>query len=323
MSMSWASRAVGRLRQPGTVTESAPLVADDRPASGALPTLAEPERLRLSGTAMLLVGIVLLGFVVQFAGASQLSFVRDQQIALQDFRFDLANGTAPVGQAGTDGLLIPEGTPVALLDVPAAGIDALVVGEGTTSTVTAAGPGHRRDTVLPGQEGASVVYGRQAAYGGPFRAIDRLVVGDQLTATTSQGAFSYRIIAVRRSGEEIPPQLAPGQSRLTLVSTVGPPFLPSGIIRVDADLEGAVAPTPERVLGAASITAAERPMAGQTDLWPMLLLAVLLLGFAAVVLTLSRRYWGRWQTWIVGVPVLAAIGVLAAQQASVLLPNLM
>ena len=62
----------------------------------------------------------------------------------------------------------PVGEPVALLSIPRLGISQVVV-EGTASGDTLAGPGHLRDTVLPGQVGTSVVYGRAATYGAPVR----------------------------------------------------------------------------------------------------------------------------------------------------------
>lgn len=325
--MSWVGRALDGLRAPrGPRTAPAgatPVLIDDRPASGALPTLAEPERLRFIGLAMVLFGSLLLGFVVQFVGVSQLTYFRDQQLALDSFRYDLANGTAPTGQTGQDGALLAAGTPVAVLDIPAIGVHNVVVGEGTASTTMMSGPGHRRDTVLPGQNGSSVVYGRQSAYGGPFGSIGGLAVGDELTATTGQGVQTFRVIAVRHAGDAVPAQLTAGQSRLTLVSGEGLPFVPSDIVRVDADLVGTAAQTPERVIGATALGADERPMAGEGDTWPLLVLALILLAGVAVLAVIGRRLWGRWQTWVVAVPVIAAIGIFAASRVGALLPNLM
>ena len=50
-----------------------------------------------------------------------------------------------------------------------------------------AGPGHLRKTVLPGQVGTSVVYGRAATYGGPFGELDQLRVGDEIKVVMAQG----------------------------------------------------------------------------------------------------------------------------------------
>jgi sortase A len=65
------------------------------------------------------------------------------------------------------------GTPVALLEIPRLGLREVIV-EGTSSDPMMSGPGHRRDTPLPGQVGTSVIAGWRATYGGPFRSIDQL-----------------------------------------------------------------------------------------------------------------------------------------------------
>ncbi|MDM4761762.1 sortase [Galbitalea sp. SE-J8] len=321
-----AALATGLRRfAPARASASRPVAAtvgiDPRPASGAVPSLSEPDRLRFSGAALVVVGAVLLGFAGYLGGISQLSALRDQQLALQSIRYDLANGTAPVGQVGADGRLLAAGTPVAVLAIPELGVRQVVL-EGTDAGTTMSGPGHRRDTVLPGQAGSSVIYGRQAAYGAPFARIADLAVGDELTATTGQGEATYRVSGIRFTGDLVPAPLAAGAGRLTLVSGVGLPFAPSSVVRVDADLVSAPQPAPDRVLDYAALAPSELTMAGDSSAWPLLTLALVLLALALVVLALSRRLWGRWQTWIVAVPVLAAIGVLAAQRAAALLPNL-
>ncbi|MFT2675577.1 hypothetical protein ACMWQR_28500, partial [Escherichia coli] len=66
------------------------------------------------------------------------------------FRAQLQAGTAPVSEGDFEDNLLKDGVPVAILSIPQLGIDE-VVAEGTTSGVLMKGPGHRRDTVLPGQ----------------------------------------------------------------------------------------------------------------------------------------------------------------------------
>ncbi|CAN5264559.1 sortase [soil metagenome] len=327
---AWSGRALsgvrGRLFRPRVRKPvddfSWAMDDDDRPASQSLPTLAEPEKLRFAGTALVAIGALLLGFAIQFALVSQVSYVRDQQLALTDFRYQLANATAPVGQTGQDGKLLPLGTAVALLAAPSIGLTDVVF-EGTTSEVTKSGPGHRRDTALPGQSGASVVYGRQAAYGAPFASIAQLVPGATITATTGQGVAKYTVTDVRYTGDPVPSALSAGEGRLTLVSAAGLPFLPQTVVRVDAKLTSAAQPTPDRVLSYAAIGEEELTMAGDGSAWPLLVLALILLVVATALFTVSRRFWGTWQTWIVAVPVTIAIGLFAAGQLATVLPNLM
>lgn len=278
------------------------------------------QSLLLSGTTLTLLGVMFTGFIADVALISPLRYAREQIVSMEQFRTTLANGSAPVGQMNDQGELYPIGTPVAIINIPALDMTA-VVGEGTTSRVLLAGPGHRRDTVLPGQLGASVIYGRQSLYGGPFGGLDRLRAGNTIRVTTGQDVSLYRISGVRKG--DVPPKAAstaPGT--LTLVSTTGLPFFPDTVIRVDASLISTPNPTPLPVIYAASLTPAEKILGSDEGGWlPLLLL--LELGIVAIFLALAGiRYWGRLQTWVVAVPTLLAIGIGVAEQVVVLLPNL-
>src|SRR5262249_38778129 len=79
---------------------------------------------------------------------------RAQKVAYANFRAALAQATAPVGhfdETGKDAL--PTGTAVALLTIPAIGVHEVVF-EGTDAGALTRGPGHRRDTLFPRQQGA-------------------------------------------------------------------------------------------------------------------------------------------------------------------------
>ena len=315
-------KATGPVREADwRARELAQANEDVRPTSRSIPQLGTSSRFRIAGTASVIVGALLIGLVAQLVGVSQLSYARDQQLALDDFRYDLANATAPVGQVASDGKLLAAGTPVAVLDIPALGIREVVL-EGTTSHTMLSGPGHRRDTPLPGQVGASVFYGRQASFGAPFGQIGSLKVGDKITATTGQGPAKYTVTDVRYTGDALPAPMAAGEGRLTLVSAAGIPFAPDSIVRVDAKLTSAAQESPGKVVGYPALDDNELTMAGDSSAMPLLVLGILLLLAALGLFTLSRRYWGRWQTWVVAVPVLIAVGGFCAQQVAVLLPNL-
>ncbi|WP_213815146.1 sortase [Glaciihabitans sp. dw_435] len=296
--------------------------AANRPTSRSVPQLDAPEQFRLTGSILVALGLLLVGFAVQFAGISQVSYLRDQQLSFDDYRYQLANATAPVGQTGVDNRLLPMGTEVSVLDIDSIKLHAVVL-EGTSSDVTQSGPGHRRDTPLPGQAGASVIVGRQSTYGAPFAAIGSLKKGDVITATTGQGVATYTVSGVRHTGDPLPAALAAGGGRLTLVSASGLPFLPNGIVRVDATLTTPAQASPGRVLTYGALDDDELTMAGNPAGWPMLLLGLIGLLVTLALMAISIRYWGRWQSWVVAVPVLLAIGCFTAQQASVILPNLL
>lgn len=304
-----------------------PEVADDRVVpeppggrgSSVAALLASPRFVVACGLVTL--GALCLGFLATLILVSPVIHARDQEVVYSDFRYDLANALAPVGQTDLSGVLLQPGDPVGVIIIPSLGVQEVIL-EGTTSTVTQSGPGHKRDTVLPGQAGTSVVYGRQATYGGPFGDLGRLEPGATITVITGQGEHQYSVTGVRRAGDPVPPVLEPGQGRLTLVTADGPRYLPTDLLRVDAILLTDAQPSPARVLGPASLDPAEGAMQGDpAALVPTLLWAQLLLVASIATVWLLIR-WGRWQTWLVALPVLLFIGISLANDAIRLLPNL-
>lgn len=287
-----------------------------------MPTMGEADRYRYWGSALIAIGMVLIVFVLQALIILPVQYSRDQQVAFTDFRYDLANGTAPVGQISSDDVALAAGTPVALLTAPTIDLTDAVVLAGTSSDVTSKGPGLRRDTVLPGQSGASVIIGRASAYGGPFSRLASLRVGDTITAVTGQGTSTYQVTDVRRGGDPLPEAMTTGQGRLTLVSTYAPiPYIGTDVIRVDATLTSAAFVTPDSVVAKATLSADEDTLAGDPSVLPWLVLTLIGICLVAVLITLGVRYWGRWQAWIVGFPVLLLLSTVAAGQAMTLLPN--
>ena len=119
---------------------------------------------------LVVVALASIGMVVQLAFVSRLEH-RSAQVSLYNqFRTELALGTAPLGP-GSRRHPLAMGAPIAQITIPSIGVNQVVL-EGTTGTVLADGPGHYRSTVFPGGTGDSVILGRAAAYGGPFGQID-------------------------------------------------------------------------------------------------------------------------------------------------------
>ncbi|WP_448062564.1 class E sortase [Cellulomonas hominis] len=266
-------------------------------------------------TVLAVIGAWLALQLVVLAGLSQ---SRAQQDLYDELRTSLAAQTAPTGGA------IDPGTPVALLTIPTLGVQQVVV-EGTASTDLTAGPGHRRDTPLPGQRGVSLVYGRPLTYGGPFRTITTLQEGDGIEVTTAQGRYVYRVDGVRRTGDPMPARPAQDGARLTLVTAEGSgglsAWLPDHVVYVDATLQddAAVAPTGRPV----GVPDQETAMGVDTS--DLALLAVALQGLlvAVVAIVLVRgRVPGR-ALWVMAVPVLMALAWFATDQLATMLPNLL
>lgn len=295
-------------------SRSAPLAALLKPGVSLVPQLARGTLLTLAA--------LLLGLTAQLVLLSPMQHRAAQQRAFDELREKLALGTAPVAQTDQNGHLLALGTPVAIIDIPRLHVHQVVL-EGTDSGVLADGPGHRRDTPLPGQAGTSVLMGRAAAYGGPFGDLGTLHQGDTFTVTTGQGKAAYRVLDLRWAGDPVPVPVAAGKGRLVLVTATGTPYLPSGLLRVDADLTSPTAQTPPATIQSGTLPKAEEPMASRSGIpWPMVmwLQALLLVSVAAVW---AWHRWGRHQTWIVFAPVVAVLGLQVAGQVTQLLPNLL
>ncbi|RJQ76294.1 class E sortase [Pseudonocardiaceae bacterium YIM PH 21723] len=290
----------------------------DRPAGLS----AEVRReLQLIGQVLSIFALLLLAFAAQLTAIGALQHLRDQTTMFDEYRVTAADSRALTGPMDADRKLWPTGTPMAYLEIPKLGLSE-VVGEGTSSEALSSGPGHRRDTVLPGQLGTSVIMGRRLAYGGPFQDLDELRAGDRFHVSTGQGRSEFQVIAVRRAGDPQPPAAAPGKGRLTLITTSGPALMPVDLLRVDAELTSETKATPPQI-PAAALPAADKAMAHDSGaLLPLVLWGQLLL-VLAVLMVWARHRLGRWQAWVIGVPLLGAVGLLAADNAARLLPNLL
>ena len=295
------------------------------PATGSLVTA--PARSPRTGTwpvaavTLTLLGMVLLSLVADLTVLGGLRHHRDQRVKFDRLRADLANAVAPVGATNFDGRIYAPGTPIGELVIPKVGLRQ-VFSEGTSANVLIAGPGHRRDTVLPGQAGTSVLMARRSAFGGPFGSIARLHPGDEIQAVTGQGTQLYRVSAVRRQSQAEDLRVDASSNRLLLVTAGGAPLIPSNLIVVQADLVSSVRPTPQRVIGPAAIAQSEQVMASDQHAWVGLVFWLQGLLAAALGFVFARARWGGWQAWIVGAPVSALLVVQAANQAALLLPNL-
>jgi len=276
-------------------------------------------RLQFVRATLLLLVVLALSVLLQLLLVSPLQQRAAQQTAFDQIRGDLAAGTAPVA-AGD--LKVKKGAPIGYLEVPSIGLRQVVV-EGTDAGELLKGPGHRRDTPLPGQVGTSVVMGRRAAFGGPFADIASLEKGAKIRATTGAGVFDYRVLGVRRSGDPAPLELAAGEGRIVLVTADGPAFVPSGLVLVDADLVGVGVSGARPVLTASTLPDSEKLLSIDTStLWR------LLLWVQALILVVLGAVWAwlRWnpmKAWITFVPALLLVGLFTAGEATRLLPNLL
>jgi sortase A len=275
-----------------------------------------------AGVVWLALSALLLGFVAHVSLVGSLQHSRAQYVLYQELRTSLALATTPLGQLDVDGALVENGTPIGVMTIEKLGVNEVIV-QGTLGSDLMNGPGHRRDTVLPGQEGTSILMGRQATYGGPFSLLSGLVPGDEIEIVTGQGTSTYEVFGLRQEGDLLPQALAEGEGRLELVTADGIPLAPSGSLYVDAALTSTVQDTPSPVFTAVVLDDAEFPMGSDLSGWFATLFWFQWLAVAVIALRWIRARWGVWQTWVVAVPVLLALGAATAGAAMTMLPNLL
>ena len=150
---------------------------------------------------------------------------------------DQATVGAP-GEPGTKVRSIPIGTGIALIRIPALGLDYVrVIVEGTGEASLAEGPGHYVDTALPGQVGNFAIAGHRVGKGSPFLDLDRLRAGDPIVIETKTSYYIYRVLGDQRTGNPQVPDKTTGIPGQEIVD-------PSDI--------GVITPTPDKPGAAAS-----------------------------------------------------------------------
>ena len=266
-------------------------------------------------TTATMIAIVCLWMAGQLLFLSSFSEGRAQDLLYREFRVDVASATAPIGPT------TPVGEPVALLSIPRIGVSQVVV-EGTASGDTLAGPGHLRKTVLPGQAGTSVVMGRAATYGAPFRDLAKLRPGDDISVVMAQGEVHYKVVNVRRAGDPYSQPLPAGGARLVLETGEGSgllaSFTPSSVVYVDADApQGFIPPSglPE------TVPDPELVMHSDHGAYPLLALHLALLLAVTLGVVAARQRWSAPLVWVVATPVALALAWSTTDVVMRLLPN--
>jgi sortase A len=291
----------------------------------AAPTAGPPRpRALVVVLAVVLFASIVAAFFGVFAfGLSSLQEHRSQQQLYAEFR-QLLPGIPTAPRIGGD---IPSGTPIALLNAPAAGIHNVVVVEGTSSGDLLDGPGHLADTPLPGQGGEAVLVGKSTTAGAPFADLASLRKGDVITVRTGQGRTGQAPFRFIVQGL-LPPgthqsAIPANRGRLVLVTSASAAGVgglePSQTVDVVATLVGkAVAAPPHQPK---TVPLSEVP--GQTDpgAWPFIALWLAGLAVASVAVWWLWSRLGILRAWIIGAPVLLAILWGLSNEAMRLLPN--
>jgi sortase A len=85
---------------------------------------------------------------------------------------------------------LEEGHAIARIKIDRIGLDIVVV-QGTDTASLQKGPGHYKNTVLPGQPGTVAIAGHRTTYLAPFRHIDEIEDGDEIRVEMPYAAFTY------------------------------------------------------------------------------------------------------------------------------------
>lgn len=295
-----------------TTTRSAP---DARRPVG--PPSQTEQALGVVSTTAIMCALLAAWVLAQMLFLGGLSQQREQDALYDEFRQQLAATTAPLGP------VTAVGAPVALVSIPHLGLEQVVV-EGTAAGDLLVGPGHQRNTVLPGQLGTSVVMGRATTYGGPFGEIANLRPDDTISVVTAQGRKDFRVLGVRRPGDPLPQPRPGGAARIVLATAEGSGRLsalsPGEVVYVDAEAKKAF-PTPAGLPPA--IPDSEQAMANEPGALPLLALCLALLLAMTLGVIAARQRWSTPMVWVVAAPVVIAVAWVTTDVGMRLLPNLL
>ncbi len=275
-------------------------------SAGSRPGPISPAR--CVAASLLLLAVLIVGFVAYLLGVSGIQESGAQSRLYTTLAAELSQDIGPLGPT-------TPGAPVAVMAIPSIGMRDVVVVEGTSPENLTLGPGHLRNTPLPGQLGLSVIYGRRATFGAPFGRLDLLQRGAQIITITQQGQSVYKVVAI---GDSQHPVKDTKLNRLALL-TSSSTQVPSYYLEVDADLVSAVhnGPVQMPVIGPT-----EQALAGDSGALVLTMTWGLALALVAVGGAVAAARWSPWPVYLILAPVALAIVWNLYENLAALLPNL-
>jgi sortase A len=243
------------------------------------------------------------------------------------------------------------GDAVARIRIPKIGLDKIVV-EGVEVDDLRKGPGHYRSTPMPGQRGNAAIAGHRTTYGAPFNRIDELDPDDEISVSTPQGDFTYKVLPQKNDDGSVSGHLVVspndvwvlddmGDNRLTLTAC-HPKYSASQRIVVQAILVVPPALTPKLVskptvvipratddtVGVTTLPA--EPVLPRDDLdaglggdggqrWPTFVWGTLVAIFLIAVGQSTKR-WGRLRSWATSAIPLALVVFVFFEHLDRMLP---
>jgi len=149
-------------------------------------------------------------------------------------------------------IVINEGDPIAIIEMPTIGVTKYVVA-GVQTADLKKGPGHYPATPFPGELGNASIAGHRTTYGEPFRHLDDLNIGDPIVITDLLGRqFTYLVSnqqVVEANDSWVVATTDPTKAILTL-TTCHPEFSAKQRLIVSAELDllqSEIAPSPAAI----------------------------------------------------------------------------
>jgi sortase A len=257
-------------------------------------------------TVLAMFAVLLVGYLFVFTHTAA---TREQHVLASQFNERVAI-LAALGHR------VPDGTPIATLEIPAIGVHQIAV-YGTSAADLEKGPGLMPRTAPPGVRGNSVIAGRRVTFGRPFANLLSLVKGDRIIVINGRGTFTYR---VTRSGVARPGQADPVEpsTRPELTLVTSPPLSESGREYVVAALAGPPLAQPRYVI---TRPTSELALSGDASAVPGTIVWGVLALLAVVATVLAYRRWPQTGTiYFLSTPIMLATAVLWFEHLAQLLP---
>jgi len=89
---------------------------------------------------------------------------------------------------------IADGTPIAKLTIPSAGVFGDIIVEGTSKVQLEEGPGHYGSSAMPGTAGNIAIAGHRTTWLHPFYNLPSVKIGDQIELTVGAQHWVYRAV---------------------------------------------------------------------------------------------------------------------------------
>ncbi|GLZ42915.1 class E sortase [Actinokineospora sp. NBRC 105648] len=147
------------------------------------------------GELMVTAGVLVLLFVVYEVWITDLMSAEKQRDVTSALDQQWQHPPATADPERSQRFEFADGEGMAKLYIPALGEDyRFTVVEGTTEADLEVGPGHYKNSALPGQPGNFSVAGHRVGKGAPFNDLDLLQSCDAIVVETETGWFVYRLL---------------------------------------------------------------------------------------------------------------------------------